>query len=289
MAKDDEKDWAELPGDGTAGFANGLMQHLTQQIWRAKEAKHPLERLGILAALQQEAAWATRFVMSDCRRDGYSWPTMAGVLGSTHSTLLRQYQAGGPVVTARPAGPAGDNAQGPLRQAATRVLNALAVPGAAVKAEDAAALDYAAQQMGKVMRVVDAEALLHWVRRVLAAGTAIEKTADGPLTAAESRLRAALRDLHTIFDRDGLLIIAVAATQEAVIVSYNGAEVTVSVTEGSKIHQMLDVAMAALELPKEQRGEFALYTQDDRHLAEPALARDYGIAPGDRLKLGPRP
>jgi hypothetical protein len=291
MTKDDDKDWAELPGDdGTADFAKALLEHLHSEIARAEEAEHPLERLGILAAAQQELAWATRFAMSDCRRGGLSWPTMAGALGATHSTLLRQFEAAGPVVTARPAGPTGDNGQGPLRQAAKRVLNALAVPGAALKAADAATLNTEAQLMGNVMLVVDAKALLRAVQRVLTAGAAIETTQDGPLTAAESRLRSALRDLRKVYDRDRLLITAVAATQEAVVVAYNGAEVTVPLSEGSKVHVMLDIAVAAHGLPKERRGEFALRTPHGRVLTEAALGiRDEKVAVGDRLTLGPRP
>lgn len=286
----DEMDWAELPGDdGTAGYAAALMRHVVQEIERAMNAQHPLEQLGILAAVQQEAAWATRFAMSDCRRAGLSWPTLAGALGATHSTLLRQFEAGGPVVTARPAGPAGDNGQGPLRQAATRVLNALAVPGAALKAADTTQLIAAAELMGKVMLVVDAEALLRAVARVLGAGAAIETAQDGPLTAAESRLRAALRDLHTIYDRDRLLIMAVDATQETVIVTYSDAEVTVPISDGSKVHVMVDVAMAAHGLPKDLRGQFALYTDTGHPLAETSLARDENVTVGDRLTLGPRP
>ena len=284
----DEMDWAELPGDdGTAGHAAALMVHVAQEIERALNAQHPLERLGILAAVQQEVAWAARFAMADCRRSGLSWPTLAGALGATHSTLLRQFEAGGAVVTARPAGPAGDNGQGPLRQAATRVLNALAIPSAAPKVADTTQLTAAVELMGKVMLVVDAKALLRAVARVLAAGTAIEAAQDGPLTAAESRLRAALRDLHTIYDRDRLLITAVAATQETVIVAYNGAEVTVPISDGSKVHVMIDVAMAAHGLPKELRGQFALHTEKGP-LAETSLARDENVTTGDRLTLGRR-
>ena len=142
--------------------------------------------------------------------------------------------------------------------------------------------------MGKVMLVVDAEALLRAVARVIAAGAAIETAQDGPLTAAESRLRAALRDLRTIYDRDQLLITAVAATQEAVIVAYNGAEVIVPISDGSKVREMIDVAMAAHGLPNDLRGQFALHT-DKGLLAETSLALDEDVIAGDRLDLRPRP
>src|ERR1035437_5953758 len=48
----------------------------------------------------------------------------AAAVGAQHSTVLRQYQSGGPVITARPAGPNGDDGQGPLRRAATKLVHA---------------------------------------------------------------------------------------------------------------------------------------------------------------------
>lgn len=96
-------------------------------------------------------------------------------------------------------------------------------------------------------------------------------------------------DLRKIYIRDKLVITAVAATESAVVVIYGDTEATVALSEGSKMHRMIDVAIAALGLPKERRGEFALFTADGRPLAETALARDEKVQAGDRLTLGPRP
>lgn len=153
------------------------------------------------------------------------------------------------------------------------MLNALAVPGSAMKTSNASTLIGTAEAMNKAVLSADAKTLLDAVKDILAAEIAIEATWDAPLTAAESRLRAALGDPRTIYVRDKLVITAVAVAEPAVLVVYDGTELTVALSEGSKVHRMIDVAIAALGPPKKRRGEFALHSEDDRVLAETVLAR----------------
>jgi hypothetical protein len=286
----EDHDWAAaVPDASTAEYAAALLPHLVEQIQEAAAAGNPAERLARLAAAQQELAWATYFAMDDCRRVGQSWPTISKVLGGTHTTLLRQYEAGGPVVLARPGGPAGDDGRTALHEASIRVLNALnTVPVSAFKGADPAELAAAAQELSRALTRADAGTLLAAADRLLAASGTSESSL---LTAAKSRAYTALRDLRVVVDRDRKLIMAIATTRDSVIVEYGDAEAIVPLTDGSKIFRMRDMAVAVLGLPKEQRGALALF-QGERQLEDFALARDYEapkIKVGDRLVLGPRP
>lgn len=286
----EDQEWAAVPDDGTAGYADALLPHLLEQIQQALETKHPVERVGRLAAAQQELAWATYFALYDSRRAGHSWPTIANVFGGAHTTALRQFEAGGPVVTARPGGPTGDDGRTALHQAAIRALTKMnLVPVDAFTQADPSELTAAAQGLTRALHLADADGLLAAVDRLLTAAGTGESSL---MTSAKKNAYDALRDLRMVVDRDRKLIRAIAAGRDSVIVVYGDTEVTVPLTEGSKIFRMRDMAAAAFEVPKEQRSEFALFDRADRQLEDFALARDYKdpeIKAGDRLVLGLRP
>lgn len=51
---------------------------------------------------QQKTAYDTRDLVAHARSNGMSWAAIADALRMEHSTLIRQYRAGGPIVAVRP-------------------------------------------------------------------------------------------------------------------------------------------------------------------------------------------
>lgn len=103
------------------GPTERMIEHVIAQLQEAKTAE-PLRRLHALAGAQRHLAWATRWAVADERARGVAWTEIARFLGEKqHSTISRQFQARGPVVVAR----AGDDAQGPLRNAAAALMHAM--------------------------------------------------------------------------------------------------------------------------------------------------------------------
>ena len=201
------------PDGGSEGFAEQILRHLASEAERAANAD-PFSRLQILAtSIQQLAGWATRWAIGDLRRKGMSWAQIAAAVGAQHSTVLRQYQSGGPVITARPAGPNGDDGQGPLRRAATKLVHAT-FPTTALQNSPTGRLYLPVQAMADSMLTPVARPLLTTVKQVLAEADTL--TAKGyPATAAFEQERAvweAIGTLREVFTRDQLLIEAIAAT-----------------------------------------------------------------------------
>jgi hypothetical protein len=84
----------------------------------------------------------------------------AAAVGAQHSTVLRQYQSRGPVFTARPAGPNGDDGQGPLRRAATKLVHAT-FPTTALQNSPTGRLYLPVQAMADSMLTPRGQAVAH--------------------------------------------------------------------------------------------------------------------------------
>jgi len=89
--------------DPESAHAERLLDNLAAQVRRAQAERDPLERARILAqVVQPYAGWALRATICDARAAGASWPSIGAALGADFSVIYRQYQGGGPVITARP-------------------------------------------------------------------------------------------------------------------------------------------------------------------------------------------
>ena len=51
---------------------------------------------------QRKTAYDTRDLVAHARANGMSWAAIADALHMEHSTLIRQYRSGGPIVAVRP-------------------------------------------------------------------------------------------------------------------------------------------------------------------------------------------
>jgi hypothetical protein len=87
-------------------------------------------RADVLAGvIQPYAGWALRWAIEDCRDRGMSWASIAAIVGKPQQTIVRQFQAGGPVYAHQAAHSAGTrnfDAQTPLRRAATELAQRMA-------------------------------------------------------------------------------------------------------------------------------------------------------------------
>jgi hypothetical protein len=197
---------------GTTGFTEAMFDHMAAEMERAKTVD-PIQRLQIIAALQAYAGWAARFAIDDLRRavPAESWPTIAAAVGAQHSTLIRQHGAGGPVLIARPAGPSGDNGQGPIRRAATALINA-AFPTQALMGSATAPLLAPVQQLADAMSTTDTpEPLLAAGARVVAEAEALRGLGQiGHAFDQEVAIWDAVAQFAEVYRRDAVLIRAVA-------------------------------------------------------------------------------
>jgi hypothetical protein len=106
-----------------SNYADAMLQNIIDEASRALAIQDPIGRADVISGqIQPYAGWALRWAIEDCRAAGLTWQTIAGVLGRSYPALLRQFEAGGPVYTARAAqSPDTRNYDGqtPLRRAAT--------------------------------------------------------------------------------------------------------------------------------------------------------------------------
>src|SRR6266567_6771465 len=106
-------------------YSGAMLRRLLEEVQRALGTNDPASRADFLAGvIQPYAGWALRWAIEDMRAYGMSWTTIAGIVGRPHPTLLRQYQAGGPIYVhhgAHSQGTRNFDAQTPLRRAATEL------------------------------------------------------------------------------------------------------------------------------------------------------------------------
>lgn len=90
-----------LMGDGSGEESiqephRPLLEHLADDVDRARDAAHPAVRGRHLAQVQQRSGWALRQAVTECREHfGMTWRDTAAALRMPYPTLFRQYQAGG--------------------------------------------------------------------------------------------------------------------------------------------------------------------------------------------------
>jgi hypothetical protein len=108
-----------MPSD----YGDAMLQNIIGEARRALAIQDPIGRADIISGqIQPYAGWALRWAIDDCRAGGMTWQAIAGALGRSYPALLRQFEAGGPVYTARAAQSADTrnyDGQTPLRRAAT--------------------------------------------------------------------------------------------------------------------------------------------------------------------------
>ncbi|HEV2343436.1 MAG TPA: hypothetical protein VGS97_05030 [Actinocrinis sp.] len=227
----------DVDDSSEARYGEQMMHNLAEEVKRALAVPDPLTKAQILAELVQPyAAWATRWAVRDARAGGLSWPSIALALGMDQSVLYRQYEAGGPIVTAR----AHHAKQGSrnigridgqirLRQAAAKLPPQFVFAGPSPSNTDelgalptfalaepvrAMAHAMAAHQLG----TGEAEPLLSSVEAVLAEADRLAAAHGYPDAAASSPWEKAiwefLGELREAYDRDNALIRLVAAAQQ---------------------------------------------------------------------------
>ena len=269
---------------------DAMLAHMGTEVERALGAG-PLKCLRIIAEIQDYGAWAARFAVDACRDAGVSWPVMATAVGVPHSSLTRQHANVGPLVIARPAGTLGDDGQTPLRQAATQVVKAT-FPTRTLMSSPTGALIEPVQAMAEAMRTLDRpEPLLSAVGRVLevADGLPGRVRPGGAVDQEEAAIWDAVDELADVYARDRILIETIAAGRPAVVVVFEDAQVRVPISEGSKIHVMIDRALALHGVRGENNGAFMLLNEEGRELGMMALARDEKVRADDQLTLRRRP
>lgn len=186
---------------------------------------------------------------------------------------------------ARPAGPRGDDGQGGLRQAALAVVQAALPAESVMQGTDFGPLLDSVKQLATAMRVIDRpEPLLSAVDQVVAARPLTPESVGRRLLDHETATLTKVDRLAQVVERDRVLILAVSACQPHVVVVHEEAEARVPISEGSKIHAMIDRALEVHHLTGGDGG-YLLLAEDGRDLGVFSLARDEGIHAGDRLTL----
>jgi hypothetical protein len=194
-----------------------MLSELLIEVQRALDINDPLGRAELLATVVQPyAAWATRWSIAEARERGLSWPAIAGALGQQHSTILRQYQAGGPVVTARPYGARHDR-QDELRRAAADLVHEMFPTRALQESDTGAVLYVPVQTLADRMISQDAQPLLAAVAEVLIRADSLRPGYPSAAGFDQERAAwAAIDKLDAVYRRDRILIeIAGAASATA--------------------------------------------------------------------------
>jgi len=104
-------------------YSDAMLRRLVDEAQRALRIRDAIGRADVISgSIQPYAGWALRWAIEDCRAAGMSWEAIAGVLHRSYPSLLRQFEAGGPVYTVRAAHSSETrnfDAETPLRRAAT--------------------------------------------------------------------------------------------------------------------------------------------------------------------------
>jgi hypothetical protein len=86
-------------GFGVTDAHTGSVITLLQSVLASQD---PSRRAQYLAEAQRQLGWAQRSAIDECQRRKLSWRQIGAVVGVAHDALYRQYNSGGPVVTASP-------------------------------------------------------------------------------------------------------------------------------------------------------------------------------------------
>jgi hypothetical protein len=206
-----------------SNYADAMLRNIIDEAQRALAIQDPIGRADIISGqLQPYAGWALRWAIEDCRATGMTWQVIAGVLGRSYPAILRQFEAGGPVYTARAAqSPDTRNFDGqtPLRRAATALAKQML--GLGMQRPDTftyAHLHEAVDQLVTAQCVTDDPApLLQATRDVLALAEVmhLHATAQSFEVEAEGVIWEILGELKACYERDRGQIEAAHSIQAA--------------------------------------------------------------------------
>lgn len=193
-----------------ADEADLMLVRLKEEVQRALDTRDPATRANIFArSVQPLAGWGLRWAIQDCRDRGMPWTEIAGLLNRPYSTVLRQFQAGGPVYAHQAAHSRSTrnfDSQTPLRQAATELAKrmgslAVAYPSSITAFYLRARIEKLA---GKLTILDDPEPMLAATRVVLAAANGIKDklSTREEMPAEERAVWTILEELDICYRRD---------------------------------------------------------------------------------------
>ncbi len=186
-----------------------MLLRVKEAVERAFKAD-PANRVYILAqSVQPLSGWALRWAVQDCRERGMPWTEIAGILNRPYSSVLRQFQAGGPVYAHQAAHSQNTrnfDGQTPLRQTATELAKrmgslAISCPGTIT----AIHLHGRVEQLASALTVLDDPEPMLEATRVVLAGTNGIKDKLQPreeLPAEERAVWNILEELDICYRRD---------------------------------------------------------------------------------------
>jgi hypothetical protein len=190
--------------------ADAMLRRLIDEAQRALRTQDPAGRADIISSsIQPYAGWALRWAIDDCRRGGMAWQTIAGLLNRSYPSLLRQFEAGGPVYTARAAHSAGTrnyDGQTPLRRAATALAQQMA--GLGMHRPDSVTwthLHEPVDQLASAQCITDdPEPLLRAAQTVLGIADRVRLTAEAQpsISKAERAIWPIIDELKACYERD---------------------------------------------------------------------------------------
>jgi hypothetical protein len=192
-----------------SNYTDAMLQNLIDEAKRALRTQDPAGRADIISGqIQPYAGWALRWAIEDCRAAGLSWEAIAAMLGRSYPALLRQFEAGGPVYTARAAHSADTrnyDGQTPLRRAATALAQQM--QGLGMHRPDTftyAHLHEAVDKLATAQTVIDdPRPLLQATREVLALAGVLRLHAQPfKFPEAEGEIWDILDDLKACYERD---------------------------------------------------------------------------------------
>ena len=194
----------------TSDNADAMLRRLIDEAQHALRSQNPADRAGLIAScIQPYAGWALRWAIEDCRAKGMSWQAIADMVGRSYPSLLRQYDAGGPVYTARAAHSSDTrnyDRQTPLRRAATRLVQQMA--GLGMYQPDSVTWTHLHEPVDKLQAAQgvtnDPAPLLRASWELLGWASRIRTAVDGQprLTKAEREVWSTITELRACYDRD---------------------------------------------------------------------------------------
>lgn len=192
-----------------SNYGDAMLRHLISEAERALSIQDPAGRADIISGqIQPYAGWALRWAIEDCRKTGMSWQAIAAMLGRSYPAILRQFEAGGPVFTARAAHSADTrnyDGQTPLRRAATALAQQM--HGLGMRRPDSftyAHLHEVVDKLASAMTVIDDPApLLQATRDVLALADLLRPHAQPfKFPEAEGEIWGTIGGLKACYERD---------------------------------------------------------------------------------------
>lgn len=193
-----------MPSD----YSDAMLRNIIDEAQRALRIQDPIGRADIISGqIQPYAGWALRWAIQDCRAAGMTWETIAGALGRSYPSLLRQFEAGGPVYTTRAAQSADTrnyDGQTPLRRSATVLAQQMHGLGMHWPASFTFAhLHEAVDRLSTAQRVTDdAAPLLQATRDMVALADLLRPHAEPLRLKAERLVWDTIAELKACFERD---------------------------------------------------------------------------------------